>query len=159
MFKPPSNLLLSNCVPMPHPYKTQRAGKNNPLLFQGYHQIDLLSHFDREHIPELVVHAKGSGAHSYFECANPIPEFTATDTFSSKVKKCLVTVRFSTIGGESGSHDLACDPRRFAVKLRTDEGQLGYHRQQYTRLPERSGQILSLHSNSEARPIDSPYPR
>jgi catalase len=82
MFESPSNVLLSNGVPIPHPYESQRAGENGPLL------QDLLSHFDRERIPERVVHAKGSGAHGYFECTNPTLELTAADIFSAKGKKC-----------------------------------------------------------------------
>lgn len=112
----------SNGVPIPHPYETQRVGENGPLLLQDFHLIDLLSHFDRERIPERVVHAKGSGAHGFFECTDPIPELTVADIFSAKGKKCPMTVRFSTVGGESGSHDLARDPRGFAVKFRTEEG-------------------------------------
>lgn len=112
----------SNGVPMPHPYETQRVGENGPLLLQDFHLIDLLSHFDRERIPERVVHAKGSGAHGFFECTNPIPELTQADIFSTKGKKCPITTRFSTVGGESGSHDLARDPRGFSVKFRTEEG-------------------------------------
>ncbi|ETS73133.1 hypothetical protein PFICI_15078 [Pestalotiopsis fici W106-1] len=112
----------SNGVPMPHPYETQRVGENGPLLLQDFHLIDLLSHFDRERIPERVVHAKGSGAHGFFECTNPIPELTQADIFSTKGKKCPVTARFSTVGGESGSHDCARDPRGFSVKFRTEDG-------------------------------------
>ncbi|KAK3377567.1 catalase-like domain-containing protein [Podospora didyma] len=112
----------SNGVPMPHPYETQRLSEKGPLLLQDFHLIDLLSHFDRERIPERVVHAKGSGAHGLFECTNPIPELCQADIFSTKGKKCPVTVRFSTVGGEAGSHDLARDPRGFAVKFRTEEG-------------------------------------
>ncbi|CRK30959.1 hypothetical protein BN1723_003708 [Verticillium longisporum] len=78
----------SNGVPVPHPYETQRAGENGPLLLQDFHLIDLLSHFDRERIPERVVHAKGSGAHGFFECTNPIPNLTQADLFSTKGKKC-----------------------------------------------------------------------
>ena len=107
---------------MPHPYEAQRVGENGPLLLQDFHLIDLLSHFDRERIPERVVHAKGSGAHGFFECTNPIPELTSADVFSTKGKKCPVTARFSTVGGESGSHDLARDPRGFSVKMRTEQG-------------------------------------
>lgn len=114
----------SNGVPMPHPYETQRVGENGPLLLQDFHLIDLLSHFDRERIPERVVHAKGSGAHGFFECTNPIPNLTAADVFSEKGKKCPVTVRFSTVGGESGSHDCARDPRGFSVKFRTEDGNM-----------------------------------
>jgi len=53
----------SNGMPITHPYETQRMGENGPLLLQDFHLIDLLSHFDRERIPERVVHAKGGGAH------------------------------------------------------------------------------------------------
>ncbi|KAI0473413.1 catalase-like domain-containing protein [Xylariaceae sp. FL0804] len=112
----------SNGVPMPHPYETQRVGENGPLLLQDFHLVDLLSHFDRERIPERVVHAKGSGAHGVFECTDPIPELTIADIFATKGKKCSVTARFSTVGGESGSHDCARDPRGFSVKFRTDDG-------------------------------------
>ncbi|KAI0390830.1 catalase-domain-containing protein [Xylariaceae sp. FL0594] len=112
----------SNGVSQPHSYEAQRAGDNGPLLLQDFHLIDLLSHFDRERIPERVVHAKGSGAHGYFECTNPIPELCLADLFQEKGKKCPVTVRFSTVGGESGSHDCARDPRGFSVKFRTQQG-------------------------------------
>ncbi|KAF3913335.1 Catalase [Dactylellina cionopaga] len=108
----------SNGAPHPHPYGTQRAGENGPLLLQDFHLIDLISHFDRERVPERVVHAKGSGAHGFFECTNAIPELTVADLFSQKGKKCPLSIRFSTVGGESGSHDCARDPRGFAVKFR-----------------------------------------
>lgn len=112
----------SNGVPMPHPYETQRAGTNGPLLLQDFHLIDLLSHFDRERIPERVVHAKGSGAHGVFKCTKPLDDLCLADIFSKEGKECPVTVRFSTVGGESGSHDCARDPRGFSVKFRTEEG-------------------------------------
>lgn len=112
----------SNGVPMPHPYETQRAGDNGPLLLQDFHLIDLLSHFDRERIPERVVHAKGSGAHGVFKCTKPLDDLCLADLFSKEGKECPITVRFSTVGGESGSHDCARDPRGFSVKIKTDEG-------------------------------------
>ena len=112
----------SNGVPMPHPYETQRAGPNGPLLLQDFHLIDLLSHFDRERIPERVVHAKGGGAHGVFKCTKPLDDLCMADLFGETGKECPVSVRFSTVGGESGSHDLARDPRGFSVKFRTQEG-------------------------------------
>lgn len=112
----------SNGVPVPHPYETQRAGLNGPLLLQDFHLIDLISHFDRERIPERVVHAKGSGAHGTFKCTNPIDDLCVANVFSQAGNECPVTVRFSTVGGESGSHDCARDPRGFSVKFRTEEG-------------------------------------
>ncbi|KAF2725306.1 CAT1 catalase, partial [Polychaeton citri CBS 116435] len=111
----------SNGVPMPHPYETQRVGENGPLLLQDFHLIDLLSHFDRERIPERVVHAKGGGAHGVYKTTDPLDDICVADLFQAG-KECPVTVRFSTVGGESGSHDCARDPRGFAVKFRTDEG-------------------------------------
>jgi catalase len=111
----------SNGVPYPHPYETQRVGENGPLLLQDFHLIDLLSHFDRERIPERVVHAKGAGAHGYYKTTDPIEDLCLADIFKQG-KECPVTVRFSTVGGESGSHDCARDPRGFSVKFRTDEG-------------------------------------
>lgn len=112
----------SNGVPMPHPYETQRVGENGPLLLQDFHLIDLLSHFDRERIPERVVHAKGAGAHGYFKCTNPIDDICSAKLFGKAGYECPISVRFSTVGGESGSHDCARDPRGFSVKFRTDEG-------------------------------------
>ncbi|KAF2454070.1 catalase-like domain-containing protein [Lineolata rhizophorae] len=111
----------SNGVPYPHPYETQRAGENGPLLLQDFHLVDLLSHFDRERIPERVVHAKGSGAHGFYRTTDPLDDLCLADIFKAG-KMCPITIRFSTVGGESGSHDLARDPRGFAVKFRTDEG-------------------------------------
>lgn len=96
----------SNGAPVPHPYAAQRAGVNGPLLLQDFHLIDLLSHFDRERIPERVVHAKGSGAHGYFECTDDLSDLSVAKMFKKGVR-CPITIRFSTVGGESGSHDLA----------------------------------------------------
>ena len=112
----------SNGVPMPHPYETQRVGENGPLLLQDFHLIDLISHFDRERIPERVVHAKGGGAHGFYKTTEPVDDLCLADIFSAAGKECPITIRFSTVGGESGSHDLARDPRGFSVKFKTDEG-------------------------------------
>ncbi|KAF2139005.1 uncharacterized protein K452DRAFT_320648 [Aplosporella prunicola CBS 121167] len=112
---------MSNGAPYPHPYETQRMGENGPLLLQDFHLVDLLSHFDRERIPERVVHAKGSGAHGFYRTTDPLDDLCVADIFQAG-KMCPITVRFSTVGGESGSHDCARDPRGFAVKFRTDEG-------------------------------------
>jgi catalase len=108
----------SNGVPMPHPYE---VGENGPLLLQDFHLIDLISHFDRERIPERVVHAKGGGAHGFYRTTDPLDDLCMADIFQAG-KECPITVRFSTVGGESGSHDCARDPRGFSVKFRTDEG-------------------------------------
>ena len=111
----------SNGVRYPHPYESQRVGDNGPLLLQDFHLVDLLSHFDRERIPERVVHAKGAGAHGVYTTTDSLEDLCMADIFQQG-KSCPVTVRFSTVGGESGSHDCARDPRGFSVKFRTDEG-------------------------------------
>jgi catalase len=111
----------SNGVPYPHPYETQRVGEGGPLLLQDFHLVDLLSHFDRERIPERVVHAKGSGAHGYYKTTDSLEDLCLADIFK-KDKQCPITIRFSTVGGESGSHDCARDPRGFSIKFRTEEG-------------------------------------
>lgn len=116
----------SNGAPVAEPYAAQRAGHTGPLLLQDFHHIDLLAHFDRERIPERVVHAKGAGAHGYFETTHNLSDITSQSLFQTVGKKVRATVRFSTVGGESGSADTARDPRGFAIKLRTEEGNLDW---------------------------------
>ncbi|CAK9783910.1 catalase-domain-containing protein [Cutaneotrichosporon oleaginosum] len=115
----------SNGAPIAHPYTAQRAGTNGPLLLQDFHLIDLLSHFDRERVPERVVHAKGAGAHGEWECTDDFSDVCLASLFK-KGTKCPLTIRFSTVGGESGSSDNARDPRGFAIKFRTAEGNWDY---------------------------------
>ena len=81
-----------------------------------------LAHFDRERIPERVVHAKGSGAHGVFEVTHDITDICSAELFGKIGTKARSTARFSTVGGESGSADTARDPRGFSVKIRTEEG-------------------------------------
>ncbi|KAF2395583.1 catalase-domain-containing protein [Trichodelitschia bisporula] len=111
----------SNGAPIAHPYESQRAGENGPLLLQDFHLIDLLSHFDRERIPERVVHAKGSGAHGFYRTTDSLEDLSLADVFKPG-KTVPITIRFSTVGGEMGSADCARDPRGFAMKFRTEEG-------------------------------------
>ncbi|KAJ7252717.1 catalase [Mycena haematopus] len=109
--------------PVASPYDYQRAGTRGPLLLQDFHLIDLLSHFDRERIPERVVHAKGSGAHGYFEVTRDISNITMAAPFSEGVgTQVPLTMRFSTVAGEAGSPDTNRDPRGFAIKMRTSQG-------------------------------------
>lgn len=81
-----------------------------------------MTHFNRERIPERVVHAKGAGAYGYFEVTHDITKYTKAKVFSKIGKKTRVFVRFSTVAGENGSADTVRDPRGFAVKFYTDEG-------------------------------------
>lgn len=97
-------------------------GPNGPLLLQDHQLIDELAHFARERIPERVVHAKGAGAFGYFEVTHDISQYCAAKIFETVGKRTPLAVRFSTVGGESGSADTARDPRGFAVKFYTDDG-------------------------------------
>ena len=81
-----------------------------------------LFHFDHERIPERVVHARGYGAHGYFECDDALGDLTRASLFAEAGKRTPVFVRFSTVAGSEGSVDLARDVRGFAVKFYTDEG-------------------------------------
>jgi catalase len=91
-------------------------------LMQDAHLTEKLAHFNRERIPERVVHAKGAGAGGYFEVTNDLSKYTRANFLSEVGKKTEVFVRFSTVGGEKGSADAERDPRGFAVKFYTEEG-------------------------------------
>lgn len=89
---------------------------------QDSHLIEKLAHFTRERIPERVVHAKAAGAHGYFEVTNDLSKYTKAKFLSEVGKKTQVFARISTVGGEAGSADTARDPRGFAIKFYTEEG-------------------------------------
>jgi catalase len=101
---------------------TMTAGSPGPALLQDIHLVDKLAHFDRERIPERVVHAKGAGAHGYFEATHDVTQYTEAKFLSEVGKRTEVFARFSTVGGEKGSADAERDPRGFAVKFYTEEG-------------------------------------
>jgi len=98
------------------------VGPRGPLLLQDHVLIEEMAHFDRERIPERVVHAKGAGAFGYFEVTHDISKYCKAAVFDGVGKRTPIAVRFSTVGGESGSADTARDPRGFAVKFYTEEG-------------------------------------
>jgi len=98
------------------------VGPRGPVVFEDFLLFEKMAHFNRERIPERVVHAKGSGAHGYFVCTNPLTTYTTARLFSSKGKKTPAFLRFSTVGGEKGSADTERDPRGFALKFYTEEG-------------------------------------
>ncbi|OQR84492.1 catalase [Achlya hypogyna] len=114
----------SNGAPLPAEGLTASAtaGPNGPIVLSDFALIDHLAHFDRERIPERVVHAKGAGAFGYFETTADISDVCSAKLFSAVGKRTPVAARFSTVGGESGSSDTVRDPRGFAVKFYTEEG-------------------------------------
>ncbi|WP_149499451.1 catalase [Roseiconus lacunae] len=101
---------------------SQTAGPRGPMLMQDVHLVEKMAHFNRERIPERVVHAKGYGAFGTFTVTNDISKYCMADLFSEVGKKTEMFARFSTVGGESGSADSARDPRGFALKFYTDQG-------------------------------------
>ncbi|CAO1328780.1 unnamed protein product [Diamesa hyperborea] len=98
------------------------VGERGPILLQDVNFIDEMAHFDRERIPERVVHAKGAGAFGYLEITHDITKYCGASIFEKIGKRTPCALRFSTVGGESGSADTARDPRGFAMKFYTDEG-------------------------------------
>ena len=99
-----------------------KAGERGPSLLEDFILREKITHFDHERIPERIVHARGSGAHGFFEVTNPIPQFTKAGFLQQAGQKTPVFARFSTVAGSRGSTDLARDVRGFAVKFYTNEG-------------------------------------
>ncbi|MBK7860658.1 MAG: catalase [Archangiaceae bacterium] len=109
-------------VPVADNQNSLKAGLRGPALLEDFILREKITHFDHERIPERVVHARGSGAHGFFECYAPQTDVTRASLFAERGKRTPVFVRFSTVVGERGSADTARDVRGFAVKFYTAEG-------------------------------------
>ncbi len=109
-------------IPVGDDQNSLTAGARGPVLLQDAHLLEKLGHFGRERIPERVVHAKGAGAYGYFQVTADVTPWTKAKFLSEVGKRTEVFVRFSTVGGEKGSADAARDPRGFAIKFYTEEG-------------------------------------
>ena len=107
-------------APVDDDQNSMTAGSSGPALIQDVHLLEKLAHFDRERIPERVVHAKGAGAGGYFEVTHDLTKYTQAKFLSEVGKRTEIFVRFSTVGGEKGSADAERDPRGFAVKFYTE---------------------------------------
>jgi catalase len=108
--------------PVADDQNTLKYGQRGPALIEDFHFREKIFHFDHERIPERVVHARGYGAHGYFETYESLAKYTRADIFQRAGEKTPAFVRFSTVAGSKGSFDLARDVRGFAVKLYTQEG-------------------------------------
>ena len=97
-------------------------GERGPLLLQDYILHEKMAHFNRERIPERIVHAKGTGAFGTFTVTNDISKYTKAKLFNQIGKQTKILMRFSTVGGEKGSADSERDPRGFAMKFYTEDG-------------------------------------
>lgn len=102
---------------------SETAGAGGPVLLQDHHLIEKLARFNRERIPERIVHAVGTGAYGALTCTNPdVAKWTKMAPFSAAGKRSEVFVRFSTVAGSKGAPDTARDPRGFSVKVYTEDG-------------------------------------
>lgn len=116
------NLTTSWGAPVGDNQNSITAGERGPVLIQDVHLLEKLAHFNRERVPERVVHAKGAGAYGTFEVTNDLSQYTKAKLFNGVGKKTDLFIRFSTVAGELGSADTVRDPRGFAVKFYTEEG-------------------------------------
>ena len=98
------------------------AGPRGPILLQDFVLHEKMAHFNRERIPERAVHAKGSGAYGTFTVTNDLSRYSIAKIFNKLGKQTKIFLRFSTVGGEKGSADAERDPRGFALKFYTEDG-------------------------------------
>lgn len=115
-------LTTQNGAPIADDQNSLSAGARGGVMLQDWQLIEKLAHFNRERIPERVVHAKGSGAYGTFTLTRDLSEYTIADHFRGEGKQSEVFLRFSTVGGESGSADAERDPRGFALRFYTANG-------------------------------------
>ena len=109
-------------IPIADDQNSLKAGVRGPVLLEDFQLREKIFHFDHERIPERVVHARGFGAHGYFENYGSLADITKADLFQRAGEKTPLFTRFSTVGGNKGSADLARDIRGFAVKFYTKQG-------------------------------------
>jgi len=109
-------------IPYANNEDSMTVGPRGPILVQDFILHEKMAHFNRERIPERVVHAKGSGVYGTFTVTHDITKYTKAKLFSEIGKQTRTFLRFSTVGGEKGSADSERDPRGFALKFYTEDG-------------------------------------
>jgi catalase len=122
MSETPKTLTTASGRPVWDNENSVTAGSRGPILLQDYILHEKMAHFNRERLPERVVHAKGSGAYGKFTVTNDITGYSRAKIFSQVGKETKCFLRFSTVGGEKGSADTERDPRGFALKFYTEDG-------------------------------------
>ncbi len=133
-------------------------GPRGPIVFDDYLLFEKMAHFNRERIPERVVHAKGSGAYGTFTSTKPdMEKYTTAKVFETAGKKTPMLLRFSTVGGEKGSADYGARSARVCAEVLHGRRELGPGREQYAGvLYPRSFEVLGLYPYAEARSGDEP---
>ena len=119
---PAQALTTNQGVPLSDDQNSLQAVKRGPVLLEDFVLREKITHFDHERIPERIVHARGSGAHGYFQAYRSLGKLTRAAFLQDPKKKTPVFARFSTVAGGAGSGDTARDVRGFAVKFYTEEG-------------------------------------
>src|ERR1700750_289410 len=109
-------------VPATNDERSLTVVPKGPTALHDHYVVQKMQHFNRERVPERVVHAKGSGAHGFFEVTEDVSQFTSASFLSGGGKQTPLLARFSTVAGELGSADTVRDPRGFALRFYTDEG-------------------------------------
>ncbi|GCD95271.1 catalase [Embleya hyalina] len=122
MSQQPQTLTTESGAPVADNQNSQTAGPGGPLLIQDQYLLEKLARFNRERIPERVVHARGSGAYGRFEVTADVSRFTKAHFLAEPGRRTEVFARFSTVAGNLGAADAVRDPRGFAVKFYTEEG-------------------------------------
>lgn len=117
-----NKLTTASGIPYAENENSKTAGPRGPILLEDFILHEKMAHFNRERIPERVVHAKGSGAFGTFTVTHDISKYTKAKIFSHVGKETKMILRFSTVGGEKGSADTERDPRGFALKFYTEDG-------------------------------------
>ncbi|MBA4493552.1 catalase [Paenactinomyces guangxiensis] len=117
-----NRLTTNQGAPVGDNQNSRTAGRRGPTLLEDYHLLEKLAHFDRERVPERVVHARGAGAHGVFKVTNSMKAYTKAAFLQEAGKETPVFVRFSTVIHGTGSPETARDPRGFATKFYTEEG-------------------------------------
>src|ERR1700727_2708442 len=109
-------------IPAPSDERSLTVGPSGPTVLHDHYTVQKMQHFNRERIPERVVHAKGAGAHGFFEVTEDVRWFTKAAFLSEVGKRTPMFARFSTVAGEQGYADTVRDPRGFALKFYTEDG-------------------------------------
>lgn len=117
-----SELTTESGAPVADNQNSQTAGPDGPVLLQDHNLLEKLAHFNRERIPERVVHAVGSAAYGVFEVTESASDWTSADFLQDVGKRTRVFARFSTVAGSRGAADAVRDPRGFALKFYTEQG-------------------------------------
>ena len=119
--KKPARTTTDSGIPAASDEFSLTVGEQGPMALHDHYVVQKMQHFNRERVPERVVHAKGGGAHGFFEVTEDVSQYTKAD-FLQPDRTTPLFIRFSTVAGEHGFPDTVRDPRGFAIKMYTDEG-------------------------------------